>query len=378
MPNAAYNAIGLGCRLGFQFGLHQQSSWRNHTPFEIHMRQRIFWTAYFLDRKISLSCGRPYCIREPGIDIEQPTYLSDRVSELRVAAVFPNNNQDIHPEQPLPEPDLPRSSNMFLNSMACWGRLSADVWDGLFDAAVIKNGINSENALILDAQIKHWTEIILPTIPLLSLDQPPELVRLRQHILIHTRLSLLRLYIFRQFMLSLKYDGERGRVCGDLAVEIVQRIRDYSAEMSPLNSFRFHMATSLNAPLLVLSTLCLRDLASIGLQDSWKVYADGFGEALEMIRNFSQHTNVARRILADFREIIPVVIKVLDQQQDGQSFPQHLVPANVKDLFPYSSLDFAQQSGGSTFNVDTDPTQASDTWDFEMFEREGKYGVLWI
>lgn len=87
IPNAAYNAIGLACRLCFQFGLHQQSSWRNYTPFEIHMRQRIFWTAYILDRKISLSCGRPYCIREPGIDIEQPAYLPDRVGELRAVAV---------------------------------------------------------------------------------------------------------------------------------------------------------------------------------------------------------------------------------------------------------------------------------------------------
>jgi len=79
LPNAAYSVIGLACRLCFQFGLNQQSSWRNYTPFDIHMRQRIFWTAYFLDRQISLSCGRPYCIRESAIDIEQPAYLSDRV-----------------------------------------------------------------------------------------------------------------------------------------------------------------------------------------------------------------------------------------------------------------------------------------------------------
>jgi hypothetical protein len=290
----------------------------------------------------------------------------------------PNSNQEIHPDQPLPEPNLLRSSNIFLNSMACWGRLSADVWDGLFDAAVIKDGLNSDNALILDAQIKHWTEFVLPSLPLLSPDQPPELFQLRQHMLIHTRLCLLRLYIFRQTMLSLKYDGERGRVCGDLTMEIVQRIREYCAETNPLNSFRFYMATALGAALLVLSTLCVRDLILIDLQDNQKVYADGFMEALGMIRNFSQHTNVARRILSDFQDIVPVIIKIVDRQQNGQGFPHHLVPANVRDLFPYSSLDFAQQPGSGTFSVDIDPMQASDPWDFEMLGREGKYGVLWM
>lgn len=43
------------------------------------MRQRIFWTVYFVDRRISLSCGRPYSIREADIEIEQPAYLCDKV-----------------------------------------------------------------------------------------------------------------------------------------------------------------------------------------------------------------------------------------------------------------------------------------------------------
>jgi len=268
---------------------------------------------------------------------------------------------------------------MFLNSMACWGRLSADAWDGLFDAAVIKSGFNSENAHILDGQIQHWTEVILPSIPLLPPDQPAETAQMRQHVLVYTRLGLLRLYIYRQFMLSLKYDGERGRICGDLAVDLVQRVREHGAETSPLHSFRFHMATTLGSALLILSTLCVRDLAPIGLQDNWKAYADSFMEALEMIRNFSQHTNVARRILSDFRQIVPVIIQVFDQQRNGQKFPQHIAPADIRDFFPYGLLDFAQQpGGGGAFSIDMDSMQDSEVWDFEGCEREGKYGVPWI
>jgi hypothetical protein len=81
-PNAAYNVIGIACRLSFQFGLHQQSCWSNCSPFQIHMRQRIFWTIYFADRRISLSCGRPYGIRDLDIDVDQPSWVYDRVSPI--------------------------------------------------------------------------------------------------------------------------------------------------------------------------------------------------------------------------------------------------------------------------------------------------------
>ncbi|KAJ4350421.1 uncharacterized protein N0V89_009042 [Didymosphaeria variabile] len=152
--NAAYSIIGQAIRMCFQAGLHQQSSssWRTYTPFEIHMRQRIFWTIYFLDRRISISCGRPYSVRESDIDIEQPAYLYDK---------------EIHPDRPLPDLNIAQSSNVYLNCMVCWGRLAADVWDGFFAAAPSKDGVANDNALILDARIKHWTEVVLPTIPLL-------------------------------------------------------------------------------------------------------------------------------------------------------------------------------------------------------------------
>lgn len=86
--NAAYNIIGIAARLCFQAGLHQQSSWRTYTPFQMHMRQRIFWTVYFLDRRISLSCGRPFSIREGDIDIEQPAYLYDKVKTFALILVL--------------------------------------------------------------------------------------------------------------------------------------------------------------------------------------------------------------------------------------------------------------------------------------------------
>jgi hypothetical protein len=74
--------MALVCRLVFQFDLHQQSRWRDCTPFERHMRQRIFWTVCILDRQIALSVARPYGIRDSEIDVEQPKLLLDKVGSL--------------------------------------------------------------------------------------------------------------------------------------------------------------------------------------------------------------------------------------------------------------------------------------------------------
>ncbi len=80
--SAAYNAIGIACRLSFQFGLHNQPRWDQRCdPFSIHMRQRVFWTVYFVDRRIALSCGRPYGIRDSDIRVEKPAWLHDKASE---------------------------------------------------------------------------------------------------------------------------------------------------------------------------------------------------------------------------------------------------------------------------------------------------------
>ncbi|KAJ4298829.1 hypothetical protein N0V90_004071 [Kalmusia sp. IMI 367209] len=365
--NAAYGVIGIACRLCFQAGLHQQSSWRTYTPFDIHMRQRIFWTVYFLDRRISLSCGRPYGIRESDIDIEQPAYLYDK---------------EIHPDQPLPDPDISRSSNMYLNCMVCWARLASEVWDSHFAASISQDSTTSENALMLDNRIKHWTDIILPTIPLLSPEYPPEPRQMRQHTIVHNSLSQLRLLLFRQAMLSLQYDAEIGRTCGDIALTIVQRAELHAGDTKLPTSFRFHIATSLGSAILNLSTLLTRNLVAVGLNEHRADYLQGYRDALSVLADLTPGLALARRIRKDFVKLEPILN--LDDIDVFQI--QHIIPANIKDIFPYTSLDFARQggpgfSGNEAVATKKDPLSTilmTDLWSEVCKGGEGKYGVPWI
>jgi hypothetical protein len=68
-PSLAYSTIGMASRLALQHGLHRRSSYTSLTVAETRQRTNIFWNVYIADRRISLSCRRPYSIRESDIDI---------------------------------------------------------------------------------------------------------------------------------------------------------------------------------------------------------------------------------------------------------------------------------------------------------------------
>lgn len=289
--------------------------------------------------------------------------------------------------------------------MIQWGKLIGDVWDRMFAAAATATqGIDSESTAILDAKIKHWTEVYLPAIPLRPRDgQTPETRHQRQHTLVYTRLNHLRLLLRRRMMISLRYDGSTGRLCGDLAIANTQLIKSHAADAKSPSSFRYHMVASLGGSILILATLLVRDLASIGLQDQQSAYAESFRDALAILQDLSIYLQAARRVIDDFRDIVNVVTTILHQQQvAAQNHGQEeglqtgsLFPANIDDLFPYGALDFAQQAGsvisetgrgaggggGDAHGQWTGSGQEMgvDSWDFELHPNSvGGYGVPWI
>ncbi|KAF2258214.1 hypothetical protein CC78DRAFT_587376 [Lojkania enalia] len=360
-PNAAYNVIGLACRLSFQLSLHQQLSWRYCTPFDIHMRQRIFWTLYFMERRIALSCGRPYSIRESDIDVEQPSWIYDR---------------NLHPDQSLPELDEVRSSNIYLSCMSSWAKFAGDVWDQVLAASATRRGVDGENATVLDARIKHWTEITLPSsIPLIPRNQPPDIEHLKQRLQVYTRFDLLRLLLRRRTMLSLKYDSSIGRLCGDLAVNIIERIRSFISETRLVGAIRLDIAASLGMAVLILSALLVRDLQSIGLYSLQPIYAEGFQVGISILHDLTATSHFARRVADDLKDVIQAVSSSINP-------PYRSLPANVENMFPYRELDFAQQPGLRDDQVGEanawNGADAAEAWDLEPQPPAGTYGVPWI
>ncbi|KAL4926207.1 transcription factor domain-containing protein [Aspergillus undulatus] len=70
-----YIYITLTNRLGMQNGMHRQYKGTGLSPTMIETRNRIWWTAYTLERKISILHGRPLSTHQSDVDARLPTVI---------------------------------------------------------------------------------------------------------------------------------------------------------------------------------------------------------------------------------------------------------------------------------------------------------------
>ncbi|KAI1142645.1 fungal-specific transcription factor domain-containing protein [Hypoxylon sp. FL0543] len=72
----AWTYVGAAMRLCIELGLHRRQR-RQQPSVEGEMDKRRFWTAYFLDRDISIAVGRPPSISDHDIDAELPLDINE-------------------------------------------------------------------------------------------------------------------------------------------------------------------------------------------------------------------------------------------------------------------------------------------------------------
>lgn len=77
--NQAWRMIGLAARLCIELGLHQANSLHRiyHSSKTATRALTIFWDIYILDRRFSLSTGRPFAIQDTDIDPALPKPVSN-------------------------------------------------------------------------------------------------------------------------------------------------------------------------------------------------------------------------------------------------------------------------------------------------------------
>ncbi|KAJ4340612.1 hypothetical protein N0V95_007437 [Ascochyta clinopodiicola] len=124
-PSLAYNTTGLASRYVLQQGLNRQSAYAGSAVWDTHERLRVFWTVLIVDRRISLSCGRPYTIRDIDVDVDRP---SDMYHRGTLPGVYHSDAR-----AKLDESD---STNAYLDCMIHWSRFAGSLWDSLLAAHV--------------------------------------------------------------------------------------------------------------------------------------------------------------------------------------------------------------------------------------------------
>ena len=167
----AYDEIGSAVRLCFQLGLHNQKSWKNLSPLDVEMRQRIFWCIFCLERNMSHLCRVPYHIREGDICVNLPPVRSFGSGSFGSEA-----EAGFH-------------SMPYLIATIKWARICSDLWDSILGVNAQPTtpefiAITDARILILTSELPQylkWTPEMLDNADFL---QYPHFI-LRQSVILH-------------------------------------------------------------------------------------------------------------------------------------------------------------------------------------------------
>lgn len=143
---AAYRSIGVAVQLAFTIGLNNESTWTRLTENEKLARRTLWWTIFYVDRRIAQKCWKPYLIRENEVMVDDDfhdtrTTTSDVIQDVTLSPGVTETSSITH----------------YISTTISWARLWTMVWDTLFALRqpVHDSAAASEKIDILDVRILH-------------------------------------------------------------------------------------------------------------------------------------------------------------------------------------------------------------------------------
>lgn len=140
---AASHSIGTAVQLAFNIGLNDESTWNNCSETEKCARRLLWWTIFYMDRRVAQKCWKPYLIREIEVQVED----MDGTESVPFSDVFEIETCS--------EMEWKLLINRYVQTQISWGRLWALVWDSMFAACAPKGDARTEEIEILDVRILH-------------------------------------------------------------------------------------------------------------------------------------------------------------------------------------------------------------------------------
>ncbi|PGH08299.1 hypothetical protein AJ80_07895 [Polytolypa hystricis UAMH7299] len=313
--NAAYDAIGHTVRLCFQNSLHRQSVWVGCTSFDIHMRQRIFWSIYCLDRTVAQVSGMPYMLRDSECRVDLPAAVDD----LHVGHI-----------EELPQETPDASAMPYQHAIVQWGKLSAEVWDVMcgIDAT---SSISEEFIVTMDARILllkrnlpahlQWT----PDFVVTANDgrAPPYIVR--QASILHLRINHLQLLLRRQELLSFDYSETLAKTCVAIAADSIDALSVTHFSPTHLELERYSAITYITGAIIPIACVILKNGVADAIRD---VAVQAFERAMNIFRDIAPGLSLARTTMKHMGRVIATVEKTIQRRRSGELAPMALVTAS--------------------------------------------------
>ncbi|KAF2802341.1 uncharacterized protein BDZ99DRAFT_577019 [Mytilinidion resinicola] len=331
--DGAYDTMAKVVRLCFQVGLHDQNSWKDCTPFETVMRQRIFWTIYYLERNIAFNNGSPYLIRDTDFRVDLPKGYEDKF---------------MFPDRPLPEENPERSSGPYLCSAIKWGKMCAEIWDSVFATSAPKPA-SQEFIASMDARVQYAISQIPPHLQYLKnlerLDTPgsvPSYV-LRQTVILHLRMNQLRLILRQESILSLTYSEKTADEVVSIAATTIDALYAYHSRGLDRPTGRFSSVFYSVAPLLNL--VCIIVKADNPPETRTKAI-ESFKKGLSTFNDMSSNFTLARHTLRRLYRIIETAKRAILKFHGAElldTTPKELqfdtIMPHISDFFNQNTMD---------------------------------------
>ncbi|KAH7393530.1 fungal-specific transcription factor domain-containing protein [Cadophora sp. MPI-SDFR-AT-0126] len=309
-----WRAIGRAARQCLEMGLHRKKSLFTHFKDESARKfaVQVFWVVYELDRRWSFRTSLSFALDDRDIDAE------------------------------LPEPD---DGHPYFKCMVTYARLCSRVWEALPPYGSPNQWIPKDKEDHLGYLTQNWLLSIPEDIqfrhPRLGLapgTQPRVLHRLRT--LCYLRGNYMRLLIHRHHVLnpeSVRADMQSARLVVDIARDSIDVLvhfngtSDIYARQQAIYNFYL-----LNALAIMLLVVC----------HAPGVFAetcrDSFVSAVELVKGFSRHSSLSRRLWKSIRGLLPIV-KSLGRQGDTDSGQVTNGMARTTTTATQSSASWKQQ-----------------------------------
>ncbi|KAJ5243277.1 uncharacterized protein N7469_001604 [Penicillium citrinum] len=288
----ASRAVSTAAQLAMRARLNEERVWNTLPEQDIKNRKRLWWTIYFLDRKISQRTGSPYVIRDTEIALSEfvqgPTTKTDRYMQVLV--------------------DL--------------GKLWSLIWDTFFAASAPKpqdwKEVELMDTRILMVQRElaselSWDTNLLNRVYMAQEEQEP---CVRRRLAIFIRLNLLRLTI-RQNPIQKRQGTRCYSICVSLASETVEAIAAFTESCQSVIPCGFFFCTALLECIYHL-ILCMQ---TIPTEKEYEASVQSFRLAYQLLERFSQVLDTAERALRALNSVISLAAITNSHSPDQGSSP---------------------------------------------------------
>jgi hypothetical protein len=134
---SAMEAIWAATCFAIQAKLNDEAYWRTICLDQVKSMKRLWWSIYFMERRIAEKCGKPYIIRDEEVQF-------DDFKPLQQSSVLSSTSTDSNAAH----------TDQFLHVLVNLGRLWAKVWDMDFRRPASKPATR-EDVEIMDIRIVH-------------------------------------------------------------------------------------------------------------------------------------------------------------------------------------------------------------------------------